>query len=271
MTLLDFAPPASATLAGGNGVTRTVLSFRGRTLTPVPEHLHAAASALLDDGEDDEYVGLSPHNGSVKRWAARWHPTAVGGELHVGTAHSLLDERLRRRSVASRGVVLGREAFSLVPKTIEPSGSTTWEELAAEPVAASVTVYFVTPTTLRNGKRSTPWVDPGSLLSSLTARWNGVTPAEASMPNPTPQERASLWVAGVRGHTEIRTLSRQRIVPGFVGEVTYRGDDPGAWARFRALLAMAEYLGVGARTEYGFGAIRLGARGGGRPAAPPAQ
>ncbi len=53
-------------------------------------------------------------------------------------------------------------------------------------------------------------------------------------------------------------LSKQRIVPGFIGEVTYRCDAAPVMARFTTLLRMAEFLGAGARTEYGFGHVRVG-------------
>ncbi|MFT4136281.1 CRISPR system precrRNA processing endoribonuclease RAMP protein Cas6 [Microbacterium sp.] len=218
------------------------------------------ACRLLDDGNDDAHTGLAPHGAPSKPWSAWWTSTPMGGELEVGVAHDVLAERLHRRAVADGAIAFGRTALTFEPVVPDPNPVATldWPELQQES-EPKLTVRFLTPTTLRRGKHTSPWVDPASLLSSLTARWSAVAPPDTTIPNPTQIERASLRVSRVKGETRVITLANQRVVPGFIGEVTYRGDDTAVFARFTTLLRMAEFLGAGARTEYGFGRVRLAA------------
>ena len=210
----------------------------GSQSRPSPVQLQAAVSRWLDDNGDDEYQGLSPHNGQSKLWSCWWHPTTTGGILTIGLAHQLLSERLMRRAAAATEFRLGQHRFIIAPEQLTHTHEEMlWPDLAALPTPNRVTVKFLTPTTLRTQKQTTPWMAPASILSSLSSRQSAILPG-ITFPNPSHEERASLWISDVRGQTN-------------------RGENPEILARFNALLHMAEFLGVGARTEYGFGKVEI--------------
>ncbi len=253
------------------GLYRYTFSLTGNQMRPNPIQLQAAVSLLLDDNGDDEYQGLSPHNGRSKLWSCWWQPTTTGGILTIGLAHQLLSERLIRRVAAATEFRLGQHTFAITPDQLNHTQQEMlWSSLSTLPTSNRVTVKFLTPTTLRTQKRTTPWMAPASILSSLSSRQSAILPG-ITFPNPSHEERASLWISDVRGQTErIRlpigkatTLPSSKSprktlsIPGFTGQITYRGENPEILARFNALLHMAEFLGVGARTEYGFGKVEI--------------
>ncbi|GGH38244.1 hypothetical protein GCM10010921_08710 [Microbacterium album] len=242
--------------AADAALARYLLRFAGSAEPPRPHHLHGAVSAWLGDEEED---ALSPHNGPAKAWSAWWTPQTDGGVLEVGVARPALAQRLLRRARDDGRLRLGEAVLTLREASAGPDSAAPWTRLVCEPGSAPrlLAVRYLTATTLRHGKSTTPWVDPGSLFVSLAARWNTLAPAGIPRLEATPAERATLWVSRVAGRTEVLRLANQRIVPGFVGEVTYRGDEEVVLARFASLLRMAEYLGAGARTTYGFGRMRL--------------
>ena len=243
----------------------------GSQSRPSPVQLQAAVSRWLDDNGDDEYQGLSPHNGQSKLWSCWWHPTTTGGILTIGLAHQLLSERLMRRAAAATEFRLGQHRFIIAPEQLTHTHEEMlWPDLAALPTPNRVTVKFLTPTTLRTQKQTTPWMAPASILSSLSSRQSAILPG-ITFPNPSHEERASLWISDVRGQTKRITFPigkattlpssksprKTLSIPGFTGQITYRGENPEILARFNALLHMAEFLGVGARTEYGFGKVEI--------------
>lgn len=246
------------------GLSRYTLRFVGPRIHPRPAHLHAAVGKWMDDAAGSaEDPRLSPHSSPAKLWSAWWLPDPKGGTLEVGIAHAGLAERLRHNADTQGRIKLGGATLALADTPVEPSEEITWSQLVQPPSHKSLTVKFLTPTTFRRGSNTThPWVAPATILSSLTARWNAVAPQEFAIPTPTAIEKASLWVSSVNGHTEewrlkIGSDKKTMWVAGFVGEVTYRGDNPDIMGRLGSLLRLGDFLGVGARTEYGFGRMRL--------------
>lgn len=250
MTRASASRPAPA-------LARHVLRFDGPHCAADPEHLRVAVSRWLDD-DPGQVVPLSPHGAAHKAWGAWWRPRPDGGELEVGVASQALSTRFLQRAAADGRIVFGDERLTLRDHDPAPRSTIEWAAVAAtDSPGSSVTARFLTPTTLRRGSSTTPWLDPASLAISLSARWNALAPAGVPPAYLAPAERAALWVSAVSGTTRVLRLAGQRVVPGFVGDVTYRGDDEEVLRRFTALLGMAQYLGAGARTTYGFGRMRL--------------
>lgn|GEM_PF-2668413 len=245
-----------------DGLRRYLLVFSGHRAFPDPGQLHAAVGRLLDDlpaPERANALQLSPHSAAAKPWSAWWHPFDGGGELEIGGVGDALGVRLVHRLGANPRLRLGNAQLSFLAWPGEPSETLEWAEALAPIGARSARVRFTTPTMLRTGGQATPWMDPSSLMSSLTARWQAFAPEDTLLPSTAVRERATLRVRDVTGTTERVRLphSGRSSEPAFVGEIIYAGDDAETFARFASLLRMAEFLGAGARTQYGLGRVRV--------------
>jgi CRISPR-associated endoribonuclease Cas6 len=130
-----------------------------------------------------------------------------------------------------------------------------WVELEASPTVRAWQLEFVTPTTFRNGQRTSPWPAPSSVLTGLAVRWSGLRGSGA--PVLTHGVSSSVWVSDVEGRSEALEL-KQTVVSGFVGRIRYvcDGSDDEA-AVVSALFAFAGYAGIGSHTAFGLGAVRL--------------
>ena len=146
-----------------------------------------------------------------------------------------------------------------------------WEAIAtpqAKPPKSWV-IECLSPTALSSCHRYTPLLDSASLLGGLSRRWESLHGREGErsgywLPRLTFEELGNVWVSSVSGRTVRETIphftggsSADKVLPGFVGQVTLRCDEPMVASAVDCYLRFAEYAGVGALTTHGLGTVRV--------------
>lgn len=221
------------------------VSLTGPEHPAIPaEAPHAVVSRWLD----------TDHRAPVKPYSIA--PPASRGRQTVLTVRLLDDDLagvLLREASTGSDVRLGRHHFIVAAAPLARS-VVAWPELEAAPVVRAWDVTFVTPATFRNGRRTSPWPAPSTVLDGLAARWAAL---RGQAPGLTREGRASVWVSDVDGRSEPLEL-KQTVVSGFVGRVRYVSDGTEEEAAATsALFAFAAYAGIGSHTAFGLGAVRL--------------
>lgn len=206
---------------------------------------HAVVSRWLDDNHkrNPKPYAVSPPRGGAAQTV-----------IEVRLLDDALAARLGVRAQRGTAVFLDPHRFRVAagPHLVE---ATRWEDLTAWSGARAWTVRFVTPTTVRSGDRSSPWLAPESVLRGLADRWRVLHPPTG--PVATVRHGASVWVSDVDGHSEALTVGK-RVVSGFVGAIRYVCDGADEDARrVEALLRFARYAGVGSHTAFGLGVAVL--------------
>lgn len=227
-----------------------------------PEHLHAFFSGWFDtaDGstKDSHHATEKPY--TISPLAPRHG--AVGVEISVLTDDS--ERRLRDAAGDGGPLRLGRQTGVFGAPIRETQA--TWGALRAGPAQRSWTLTFLTPTTFKTGDRTSPFPSPSVVLRAPKVAWrafSGLPTIEVS-----PAETAQVWVSDFSIDTEqIEVRARRpdgppttRLVPGVVGTITYRCDEPGVADRVGALFRLTPFCGVGALRGKGFGVVELDAR-----------
>jgi len=84
------------------------------------------------------------------------------------------------------------------------------------------------------------------------------------LPRLTSEELGNVRVSTVSGRTLMETIphftrgsNADKVLPGFVGRVTLRCDEPMVACAVDCYLRFAEYAGVGALTTHGLGTVRV--------------
>jgi CRISPR/Cas system endoribonuclease Cas6 (RAMP superfamily) len=82
----------------------------------------------------------------------------------------------------------------------------------------------------------------------------------------TERELTHLWVSDIAGETVVETVPHtmgrrvsDKVLPGFVGDMTLQCDDAMLAAAVDCYLRFGEYSGVGPLTTHGFGTVSLSA------------
>lgn len=226
-----------------------------------PEHLHAFFSRWFDSAgaatEDAHHAKVKPY--TISPLAPR--RGGIGVEISV-----LTDEAERRLLETARmgGTLrLGRRVGGFGVPVRE--AQVPWDAVRAGPVQRRWRVTFLTPTTFRTGERTSPFPSPPVVLRAPTVAWrafSGLPPVDVS-----PTESASVWVSDLALRTEhIGVRARRpdgppatKLVPGVVGTITYRCDEPDVADRVGALFRLTPFCGVGALRGKGFGVVELDA------------
>lgn len=227
--------------------SRWRITLEGPAAPQVPvEAPHAVVSRWLD----------SDHRAPVKPYSLA-PPQSVGCRttLEVGLLDDGLARRLADRAALGESVRLGSHWFTVAaPLALDASAS--WADLLQRCRARAWEVSYLSPTTFRRGTRTSPWPAPESLLTSLVSRWKALSPATA--PTVDRNTARSLWVSDVDGHSEIFRL-RDTVSSGFLGRIRYVCDGSDAEAAaVTALLAFAEFAGIGSHTAFGLGNTTIG-------------
>jgi CRISPR-associated endoribonuclease Cas6 len=209
-----------------------------------PAHLHAVAASWVD----------GDHWGNVKPWSLSPLARVDGiAAIELTTLTDAAAARMNANVSPDTAVRLGAQTSTIVAPPVALA-QTHPGRIADEPVERAHVVAFNTPVTFRNGSRSSPFPDPGSLLRSLASRWNTLYAAQTATIDVTPERCANIWISDLEGRSETLSI-RPLTLSAFVGRVRYVADDDTAGALTR-LLRFAEYAGVGSYTTRGLGRIR---------------
>jgi CRISPR/Cas system endoribonuclease Cas6 (RAMP superfamily) len=154
-------------------------------------------------------------------------------------------------AVATRPVRLGSQTGHFLTDPI-PLETRSYEELFDCPVEAAHCVRFVTPTSVRDGNISSPFLEPSRLAKSAVKRWNKL------VDNPTllldHRHAAGTWVSDLDGRNGI--VTRHRItISGFVGRMRFVCPTKDSARLFSTVWAFAEHAGIGSYTTSGLGRI----------------
>lgn len=169
------------------------------------------------------------------------------------------------------GLELGQHAYQITrvfatPEGDRNAGVTSWPDLLAASERDRVTLRFLTPTVFTtsrsDGKRHyTPLPEPRLVFKSLLATFQAHSPEPYSN-----TERAALAAVFdeqlILTHFEIRTKpyrAGKNNLTGFVGtvQIAYPERTREVKRAFGRLAELAFYSGVGAKTSYGMGQVRL--------------
>lgn len=219
--------------------SRWVVALAGPAGISFPvEAPHAVVSRWLD----------VDHRAPVKQYAVS-PPDSLAGRtvLTVRLLDDGLAQRLAEATTPGRPVRLGRHQLTIAtpPECVDEIG---WDRLLAAR-GRRWDVRFCSPTTFRNGNRTSPLPSPAGVLSGLRARWAAASPV--LLPSPA----GDLWVSDLDGRNEMLAL-RGTVVSGFVGRVTYACGTEDAPA-YGPLLAFAAYAGIGSHTAFGLGTVEV--------------
>ena len=122
----------------------------------------------------------------------------------------------------------------------------------------SYTVAFLTPTAFRQNRRYSLWPDSRLICQSLMLKYGAATGDAGMTDDETLEELAAhTFVTRYRLRSLVFPLEGT-VIPGFVGEATFRSDGTETMTRYlRLLLTFGEFSGVGIRGAMGMGAIRV--------------
>lgn len=212
------------------------------------EHLHAAVSGWLDDGDDEHRAQTKPYSVSP--------PISMPGgtAVEVGLMTEQAAARLRERVSPGTRVRLGSR-WSTVAAAPHPIAGVPWQSLPpAGPPGRAWCLRFVSPTTFRRGNAFTPAPTLPAILGSLRQAWRRFAPAELGLALDLSAE--PVWMTDIDVASQT-TRVNDRVVSGFTGRLRFVCDaDDQTAAAVDALVRLAEYTGVGAYTTRGFGMVR---------------
>lgn len=210
-------------------------------------HLHAVVSTWLDATDEEHSYGVKPYSVSA--------PRSEGDLLavEIGTLTDDAESRLLSQLRPGSGVRFGRHR-AVVVAAPEPVSGSPWSHLAALIDARAWVVRFATPTSFRQGRRTSPWPAPPALIRGLALkweRWSGIP-----LPALAPHDVEQVWVTDVDGASHVLRIGPS-VFSGFVGRVRYQCDDARVAAEVGPLFALAPFAGVGSATTKGLGTVRL--------------
>jgi CRISPR-associated endoribonuclease Cas6 len=231
-----------------------------------PNWLHGAVSNWFDQSSDAHHSGNKPWAMSLLGASLAGSPSQPNLQPAWAIEVSVLTDDAHRRLMAATApgkmIRLGTQHRTLGrPQLLHRHD---WRTLAQPTGANEWELNFVTPVTFRTGNRSSPLATPSAVLHRLEenwSRWSGMPARQL------PRERAeAVWVSGIDGRSkevEIGRLKEQHDRPqrpsvsAFMGQVTYRCDEPNIAAVIDPLLRLAAYAGVGSYTTMGLGVTRV--------------
>lgn len=164
-------------------------------------------------------------------------------------------------------IVLDGARFRVEAATIDPAvdgwaGTADWSDLLAlEQVGRAqppsrFAVQFVAPTTFRSNGRNIPLPLPELVFGSLVERWNSVAPI--TLPPEVRRFASECLVLGRYQLQSERVFAFERGETAFTGRCTYIPTNHDRYYLHccAALLRLAFFSGVGAKTSMGFGTVR---------------
>jgi len=183
---------------------------------------------------------------------------------HAIVTLSFIDDRLAmdlEETVApGMSAVFGRQSagsgeVAEVPRLITHSS---WDGLIRIDTPDAWALELQTPTCFRRGNASTPWPSPEHILESLARSWRQGSRSELPFALPAV---SSILVRWVELHSQVVKAS-PKPMKGSTGRLEwewaphpkYAPDREGA-AAVTSLLALAEFAGVGAYTQFGLGRV----------------
>jgi CRISPR-associated endoribonuclease Cas6 len=131
----------------------------------------------------------------------------------------------------------------------------------APELPTTLTLSFHTPTAFNIGKDGKKRLEllpiPRLIFSTLRKTWRGLSGYD-------PGDAFDQWVDDnvqidrYKLHTEAHRIKRQRVIPGFVGNVTFRiRDEPEPLAFLHLLADLSFWTGLGYQTGAGMGQVRI--------------
>lgn len=210
-------------------------------------HLHAAISTWLDVTDEEHESQVKPYSVSA--------PRTEGGclALEIGTLTENAELALVTQAYAGRAIRFGRHAATVVAPA-EPIAGATWDQLAQQTGRNAWVLRFETPTSFRQGRRTSPWPAPPAVLRGLAQKWERWSDAPLAVLSSRDAEQ--VWVTDVGGESHVLRIG-QGLFSGFVGGIRYQCDDARVAAVVGPLFALAPFAGVGSATTKGLGTVRL--------------
>ena len=223
------------------------------------EHVHAAVSNWFDTSPAEHAANEKPY--TVSPMTQRGAETGV--EVTVLTVHALT--LLQRACRPSQQVRLGNQSRPLGrPQLLH---STDWADLVKANRKSRWTLEFLTPTTFRNGNRSSPLPCLTTILTGLACSWNTWSKLPPLLTAP---RWDTVWVSDLDLRSTLLTITRLKVdqstgtssriptqLSGVLGTMTVRCDDTPTAAMIDPLFALAPYAGVGSMRSTGLGQTRL--------------
>lgn len=213
-----------------------------------PAHVHGAACAVFEGDVGDHRSQRKPFSvGPVRggRWRLGWL---------AAEAAPVIPKRVR----------FGRRVTAL---SVVDVSSWTYAELAASRPVRSAELVVESPLYFSRNGRDLPLPDPVLIVRSAVDRWNHGAPSATCIGDDLSAALLSVVrLASMSGQTVRWGVGPGLYQSGFVGWVRLAlpasaADDVAVL--FAALVRFLEMAGVGARTTYGFGAVRLRVNGAG--------
>jgi CRISPR-associated endoribonuclease Cas6 len=216
---------------------------RGHEVAVAPGHACHVRFTSLDAALSDALLDGS---------ASEEHPLRPGRALRIGGAdftiaalHSSADDHARA----------GRDSYEALARRFT-SGEATHD--------ATLPVSFDSPTTFKRGSRSLPLPVPALVFGGVMRKWQQHAP-------PSLRDVFGGWALDGDAapvllkrhdlHTHMLLFGKKGQQAGFSGEATFQLPED-ADARFGGLLqllgAFAFYAGIGYRTPWGMGQVRIG-------------
>lgn len=242
--------------------------LRGIRPPALPEHLHAYFSGWFD-AVGDAAIPHAPyadaHHATEKPYTISPLVTRHGvAGVEISVLTDAAERQLREAAGHGGSLRLGRQTGSFGVPVREARAD--WDVLRAGPIQRRWKMTFCKPTTFRTGDRTSPFPSPPVVLRAPKVAWrafSGLPPIEVS-----PAETAKVWVSELSLHTEqVEVRARRpegpstpRHVPGVVGTITYRCEEPDVADRVGTLFRLTRFCGVGALRGKGFGVVELDAR-----------
>jgi CRISPR-associated endoribonuclease Cas6 len=218
------------------------------------EHVHAAFSHWFD-------VTSAEHRALVKPYTVS--PPAMDAQgvvgIEIATLTGAADEAVETRSRERVKVRLGNQVRQVSPAQL--GQSTTWGQLAQRSGERCWELELVTPTTFRNGNRSSPLPAVGTIMDGLARSWRAWSDVEL----PEVSGWNSVWVSALDLTSDIIEVLRRMPdgtrrpvkISGSVGSLSLRCDDTDAAAVAGPLLRSAPFVGIGGQTTQGLGVARV--------------
>ncbi|AXH95956.1 CRISPR system precrRNA processing endoribonuclease RAMP protein Cas6 [Ornithinimicrobium avium] len=217
------------------------------------EHVHAAISRWFDRSLAEHHSGSKPYTIS---------PPATDDEGRSGIELSVLSDEAHRRffqgAEVGAAIRLGHQQGAIgMPISMHRHS---WADMAQSVVARAWNVDLITPTTFRNGDRSSPLPNVRTIMTSLSQSWAtwGATPAPDSL-----TATRGTWVSGLElSSTSVSFPVNQRgkrtiaEVVGSLGTLQLMATEEAARAT-GPLLQWAAYTGLGGMTRRGLGMVRI--------------
>jgi len=242
-------------------------------------HFHAVMSGIIEDAGHNT-GGETPGKADSKCWSAYGEPDAPKANqeglyrywvtvsvINAAESEAEVDKINAKLTKLKAGTTrkVGDHSF-IVEEPVVLKTVVLASELYALPALKSISFRFLTPAINTKGNLREPLVRLDKMLVSLSSKWNIYFgkdhPIDLDLADLN-RSSALLHIEGVTEHIIEKNIPH----PGFKGDLTYgffSGSDGGAHQTGESvgrtahqLLRFGELMGVGAKTAWGFGRMRI--------------